>query len=140
MRPSGRSSQHSWTSLLSPTPGARVWLLPVYDFTSRFRVSAGNDFLADWFLLSDIASMLFWGAASCSPFFLPVVNLPVETSVAASVPDPRDGADPVYAAFFLFLPKSFFNTRMPLSTCFSSSKKGGRKRSTVSCVTLNSTP
>ena len=47
-----------------------------------------------------------------------------------------------YAAawVFRFLPSSFFRTRMPLSTCFSSSRNGGRKRRTVSCVLLKSTP
>jgi hypothetical protein len=45
-----------------------------------------------------------------------------------------------YAAAFLFFPSSFFNTRIPLSMCFSSIKKGGRKRTTVSCVLLNKTP
>ena len=38
----------------------------------------------------------------------------------------------LYIDFFRFLPSSFFSTLMPLSTCFSSSRKGGRKRRTVS--------
>src|SRR5947208_17153797 len=34
----------------------------------------------------------------------------------------------------------FFKTRIPLSTCFSWSRNGGRNRNTESCVLLNKTP
>ena len=44
-----------------------------------------------------------------------------------------------YAAFFL-LPSNLLSTRIPRSTCFSSIRNGGRNRTTVSCVLLNSTP
>jgi hypothetical protein len=49
------------------------------------------------------------------------------------------GCRAAYAAF-RFFPSSFFNTRIPLSMCFSSIRKGGRNRRTVSCVLLNRTP
>src|SRR3984885_13637761 len=45
-----------------------------------------------------------------------------------------------YAAAFLFFLNNFFSTRIPLSTCFSSSKNGGKNLTTVSCVLLKSTP
>ena len=46
----------------------------------------------------------------------------------------------LYAAAFRFFPSNFFSTRIPLSMCFSSIRNGGRKRTTVSCVLLKSTP
>jgi hypothetical protein len=46
----------------------------------------------------------------------------------------------VYAASFFFFFSSFLSTRMPLSTCFSSSKNGGKNLITVSWVLLKSTP
>src|ERR1700745_3389264 len=46
----------------------------------------------------------------------------------------------IYAAFGLFLPRNLRRTRIPLSTCCSCKRNGGRKRTTVSCVLLNSTP
>ena len=49
------------------------------------------------------------------------------------------GCRAAYAAF-RFFPSSFFNTRIPLSMCFSSIRNGGRNRRTVSCVLLNRTP
>lgn len=45
-----------------------------------------------------------------------------------------------HAATFRFFRNSFFSTRIPLSTCFSSSKNGGKNLTTVSCVELKSTP
>src|SRR5713226_6994596 len=47
----------------------------------------------------------------------------------------RYAAGATVCAGLRFLPNNFFSTRIPLSTCLSSSRKGGRKRRTVSCVT-----
>src|SRR4051812_1564998 len=70
------------------------------------------------------------------------LRLPVFLLLAAPV-KPAEArfwaAKDVHAALLL-LPSSFFKTRIPLSTCFSWSKNGGKKRRTVSCVLLNKTP
>src|ERR1700674_2822436 len=74
-----------------------------------------------------------FGELKCgSPSFLLLV--PHQFASAATP------AGTTFRAFFRFLPSSFFSTLMPLSTCFSSRRNGGRKRRTVSWVALKSTP
>src|SRR5215467_12475035 len=52
----------------------------------------------------------------------------------------QTGTQTIHSFDRVFLPNSFFSRRIPLSTCFSCSRNGGRKRSTVSWVLLKSTP
>jgi hypothetical protein len=71
-----------------------------------------------------------------------ILALGALTTPCEAVPFPsciQSGSFATYAAI-RFLLSSFLSTRMPLSTCFSSSMNGGRKRTTVSCVLLNRTP
>ena len=86
---------------------------------------ADNSTAAAALYVSDIAFISFAGE----------LRLPVFVRCAL-------GAGSLQAAFCRgrFLPSNFFSTRTPLSTCFSCSKNGGKKRTTVSCVLLKSTP
>src|SRR5215469_17741593 len=84
---------------------------------SRSFLHADNFSLVPGVYLSDIASVASFRGASAPRFY------------AAWVTD-----------LDFVLPSSLLSTRRPLSTCFSSSRNGGRKRTTVSWVLFNKTP
>ena len=160
MRAPSRSIQHSSTPGLNPGKLAE-------DF-SRSAVSTVNSSLfpdnffptARFYLNEHRLCSLHLGSCG-SPFFLRhpersrwiakraigAVEGSLLPDVVASAAKPfarrflvgRTHANPHAAAFRFFL-SSFFSTRIPLSTCFSSSKNGGKNRTTVSCVLLNRTP
>jgi len=144
MRPSGRSSQSSSicgldASPIPGRPGCGLRSPAGLNFSSGFWVSVGNEILAYRFLLIDIASIAF-GESKAAPLLFCS-----ESRSTARRGKPRlyrDAAETKFCAFvfLLYLPSNFFSTRMALSTCFSSSRNGGRKRRTVSWVTLKSTP
>jgi len=159
MRAPSRSIQHSSTPGLNPGKLAE-------DF-SRSAVSTVNSSLfpdnffptARFYLNEHRLCSLHLGSCG-SPFFLRhpersrwiakraigAVEGSLLPDVVASAAKPfarrflvGTHANPHAAAFRFFL-SSFFSTRIPLSTCFSSSKNGGKNRTTVSCVLLNRTP
>jgi hypothetical protein len=161
MREPSRSIQHSST----PAPRAGARAVEVFQLRSAtLKSSRSEDNFspsARLYLCEHRLCSLHEGSFG-SPFFATTGNNAVILSAAdgSRSESPAKSKDPLHpcattsvarhsrpafwaaaqAAAFLFFLSSFFSTRIPLSTCFSSSKNGGKNLTTVSCVELKSTP
>ena len=161
MRAPSSSIQHSSTPGLDPGKSA-VETSRSAGITVKSSRSEDNSFPTARFYLSEHRLCSLHLGSLGSPFFIwerLCVVIPSEADGLRSEPSAKS-KDPLpvgamtssarrshpcfllaaHAAAFRFFRNSFFSTRIPLSTCFSSNKYGGKNLTTVSCVLLNNTP